>query len=264
MIWKSVVAGALSAIAAFGITVNSVNSRPVNVGAAPAGEQSLQQILTGIYGAGAPNAATDQKQAAIFDEPGNPIQVITPVIQATFTAAGDSLGLFSGTDFFANIHTLELFKSTAANGSIATVVFNTDGTISIVAVGGTCATDINCQSHLATSGINQHSFGFYIGTNAFGSPATYYSSDVGNPNSSTAGATFPVGSPAEPTTQARVLTYQGAGNKWAIAFEDGVDFDYNDRVLTVESIMPVPEPAAVVLFGAVLVLCASLRRRRIS
>lgn len=262
MFWKSVVVGALSAVAAFGINVNSTNTRPVNIGASPASEDSLQKILDGIFGVGALDAVKDQKSAAMFNEPGNAPQTVAPIIQATFTAGGDELGIFSGTDFFGDIHKLEIFKPTASNHATATILFNPDNTITIYGPPGSCASDINCQTNLAGSGIDQHNFGFYIEFNYQGQQATYYSADNGNPDSSTAGATFPAGSPAEPTTQARVLTYNGPGNKWAIAFEDYVDFDYNDRVLTVESIVPVPEPAAITLFGTALIAVAVRMRKR--
>jgi hypothetical protein len=75
----------------------------------------------------------------------------------------------------------------------------------------------------------------------------------------------------------RVVTYAGDGsNKVALtngqftngeylqAWEDGGDFDYNDFVVIVESVHPVPEPAALGMFGlgALLIGFAAIRRRR--
>ena len=48
------------------------------------------------------------------------------------------------------------------------------------------------------------------------------------------------------------------------AWEDGDDFDYNDFVVIVESVHPVPEPAVLGMFGigALLIGFAASRRRR--
>ncbi|HET9819750.1 MAG TPA: PEP-CTERM sorting domain-containing protein [Rhodanobacteraceae bacterium] len=75
----------------------------------------------------------------------------------------------------------------------------------------------------------------------------------------------------------RVVTYAGDGKnrvaltnglfspgEFLLAWEDGSDFDYNDFVVLVESVHPVPEPAALGMFGAGILLIglfAGLRRR---
>jgi hypothetical protein len=75
----------------------------------------------------------------------------------------------------------------------------------------------------------------------------------------------------------RVVTYAGDGSnkvtltkglftpgEYLQGWEDGDDFDYNDFVVMVESVHPVPEPAVLGMFGigALLIGFASSRRRR--
>jgi hypothetical protein len=75
----------------------------------------------------------------------------------------------------------------------------------------------------------------------------------------------------------RVVTYAGDGSntvgmtngkftngEYLQAWEDGDDFDYNDFVVIVESVHPVPEPAVLGMFGigALLIGFAASRRRR--
>jgi hypothetical protein len=251
MIRKFMVAAAFSAIAAFGLPITATNTRPVTVNGPASGEQSLQYYLNQVYGIGVVNAATDQQTAALWQETGAPPQQIGPTVVAHQASDGDPFGLFSGTNT-ATATLVDVFTSGApggANGSSASIRFNTNGTISVSdstgIAGHTCAQDyVNCGTF---SGISQSDFGFYI---VNGAGTTLYTSD--SANTSVGGK------------QAHAVSYMGAGDKWVIAFEDGTDFDYNDRIVTVESITPIPEPAAVVFFGTVLVAFASLRRKKLS
>lgn len=77
---------------------------------------------------------------------------------------------------------------------------------------------------------------------------------------------------------AHVVTYAGSGQgkiaatnglfgagEFLQAWEDGSDFDYQDFVVIVESVHPVPEPTALGMFGLGVLLIggfAALRRRR--
>ena len=82
-------------------------------------------------------------------------------------------------------------------------------------------------------------------------------------------------------TSDHMLAYQGTGdtiqlpniapgtwtaNEYALAWEDvlfpGADGDYNDMVLMVESVEPVPVPAAVWLFGSGLIGLVGIARRK--
>lgn len=256
---KLLILAAVGTISAFAVPVNQFNTRPAIVGYSPTSEASLQQILNNIFSGGPiPNANTDQSSAAMWQETGSGTQVAAPVIQATYTSAGDAVGIFSGTDS-SSLTLLDIFTSSATTGTTALITFNPDGTVSILGGAG-----VNNVTNF--SGINRGDFGFWLSP---GAGTTYYSADnlnaptapSGNPVNLSGGQAFPAGY----TTDARVLAYnQGTTNKWALAFEDGTDFDYNDRVISVESIIPVPEPASVVLFGSLLILCATGLRRRLA
>jgi hypothetical protein len=230
----AVVAG----VVAFGAPVDPTNSRPVTINPPAGAEASLQSILDTLYGCtGCINAATDQQSAGEWAEPGTPPQVISPVIQATYTAGGDAVGIWSGTDSTA-LTLVDIFTATAPTGTTASILFNADGSISIFSTAASCAGSVNCGDF---TGITQSAFGFYLQQG----PNTYYTAD--SLNGGTAYA---------------VAYQQAATDKWAIAFEDGTDFDYNDRVISVESIVGVPEPGALLLLGTLATLCAGIIRRR--
>jgi len=102
---------------------------------------------------------------------------------------------------------------------------------------------INCDPTMSSSYyVDSSAFGFYLqsGDNSF------YTVDSLNQGC------------------ARAVTYQqGPTTNWAIAFEDGSDGDFNDGILKVESVQPVPEPGSLVLFGAGLLGAARAVRRRL-
>lgn len=253
------VVAAFAAIAAFGAPINPLNTRPVIIGSAPTGEGSLQSILNSIYGCtDCIDANNNQSSFGEWTLPGTDPQQTAPILQATYAADGDAVGIWSGTDSTSLTDRL-IFTATAVKGAGADIYFNGDGTVTISGSGpdGTCGTDVNCGTF---AGINQAAFGFYLDNTTTG--ALYYTADSLN-SPTTPSPNSPDEFPAGYTTQARAVAYdQASTDKWTIAFEDGTDFDYNDRVISVESIVGVPEPAAIFLLGTVALLCGSIIRRR--
>ncbi len=100
-------------------------------------------------------------------------------------------------------------------------------------------------------------FGFYLGTNpVVNGNQTIFKSDF-NLN--------PDGSDQMVSYMGTAVNGLGLGH-YIIAFEDtsynNSDKDFNDMVLVVESVNPVPEPATMLLFGAGVAALAAVARRK--
>jgi hypothetical protein len=216
---------------------NPFNVRPVPISSAPPGEQDLQQILN-TQCPGCFNVNTDQQSAGYWRlvSPG----VIAPLIVVEFAGWANSnvVGMFSGT----TVH--DIFLGTATAGTVATVQWTSPSSGFIYGIPGS---GVNTGPF---SGISYLGFGFYLRPQ--GGTTYYYTVDDLNPS----------GSP-------QAVAYRHMpSNTWWIAFEDlfvkgeNSDRDYNDFVLRVESIYPVPEPAAILLVGSVLLLVGRRLRAR--
>ena len=213
---------------------NPFNTRPVTVNPGP--ETPLQTILN-TQCSDCFNVNTDQQSAGYWRlvSPG----AIAPLIVAEFAGWANSniVGMFSGT----TVH--DIFLGTATAGTVATVQWFSSSSGFIYGGSG-----VNTGPF---SGISYLGFGFYLRPR--GAPSTYYYTvDDLNPNDS---------------PQAVAYRHMPS-NTWWIAFEDllvnggNSDRDYNDFVLRVESIYPVPEPAAILLVGSVLLLVGRRLRAR--
>ncbi len=221
---------------------NPFNTRPVPVGSAPSGEQNLQDILNAQC-PGCFNVNTDQSSVGYWRLETAPPTGIFPIVIVEWAGWSPSnvVGIFSGDPV-----TRDVFLGPAAGGASAGILWT--GLDTGVITPGLGYEEVVLGGPF--SGISYLGFGFYLRPQ--GGSTYYYTVDDLNPNKSP-----------------QVLTFRKTGsNTWFLAFEDRLvnggnsDRDYNDFVMKVESIVPVPEPAAILLVGSVLLLVGRRLRAR--
>ncbi len=241
------VAAAFPAVIAQPIPID--NPRPVTVNPAPAGEASLQSILNGLFGPSWGMVATHQNPFGLW-RAATSVGTTIPTIVAEYAgfAPINRFGIWFGTDA-SNVFTYDLLLGPATAGSNAAIsILNGSMTVGssnvfdCTVLGGT---RVNCGT-VTHAQITPERFGFYFQT-------------ASNPRAFSIDALNPGATP-------RVLSFQqGVTTNWALAYEDWTDFDYNDMVVKIESIAPVPEASTIAMMLAglgVLGAGAMLRRRR--
>ena len=163
---------------------------------------------------------------------------------------------------------LQLFSGPASAGWTTTLINLGGGNYTAIYVNASGVLQGQAMAHFGVTNL----FGYYLGANS-DSP-TFYSDARLNQDP---GSTYANGTPHmvayEGNGQTTLKTGKTSGkflsNEWLLAWEDTAfansDLDYNDFVVLVESVHPVPEPAVLGIFGlgALLVgLFAGLGRRR--
>lgn len=209
-----------------------LNTRPV----AGANTASLNTLInTTLYVSG-PNidVVNDQSPYAQFTNEGSGGALATFVIELTGSAATNEFGIY---DTVNPTIRARIFAGANGAGNQALVSFMANG-------------DVKVNGTVVASGFSASpfNFGFYIDVNATGN--TYYTEDDLNPSGG-----------------AQALVYQGndqthiqipgyaegvfSSNEFIIAFEDllfaNSDADFDDLVVLVESITPIPAPGALLL-----------------
>lgn len=168
------------------------------------------------------------------------------VIEIAGNASQNTFGIYSLSDPST---TLEVFGGSETAGALTNILYLGGGVFQNTGSGD-------------TADLGGTSFGFYLS----GPGGTFYSDSALNPNGDTQMVAFE-------GDDTRTTDFFGTGannrwfsNDWILAWEDLVyansDQDFNDMVLFVNSIRPVPAPGPLALIGVGLLGLAMVRRRR--
>jgi len=218
----------------------------------------MQDMLDSTFGTNVVNAQTGQSNAAMWTTSTLPPSATTaPHLSFEYlcTAGGDcsagnsqEFGLFTATDTAGPISRVAIFNGPAVAGADAFLDWLDDGTVKISSLG-------DPGINTGTFSMNRNFFGFYY--HYAGDNYYLYSFDGLNP--------------ASGQTQAAMLAYERApgSDTWLLAFDENAGqasgtggLDYNDMVVKIESVTPVPEPETYAMLGAGLLLMGFVARRR--
>ena len=234
----------MAAGAGWAAPITGFNTRPVTIGTTPGSEKSLQTMLDEIFGLNQINAATDQKTSGVWQAATLPPNEVFPVLKFEESGAAQThrFGIWTAFDTNGPIVTAEIFSGAEGPGTIGLLQWTDMDTVKVTVGGNVKGT---------YDGIRSDWFGFYYDFIYNNTNLRLYTYDELNTASPMDGR------------KAAALAYTKTNAAWLIAFDDlQVDLDYNDFVVKVESIDPVPIPGAVLLLGAGLARLAAYARRR--
>jgi len=239
----------------------SVNVRPADNPAAPLSLPDLQAVFDGVTTAGPGiDAVNDQTQWALFTNEAGGGSVATMVIELATFASTNRLGIYDVNNHLTN--RLEIFDGAGVAGSQALISFYDTGVVTVLKM--VDGTPVFNSATFSTS-----IFGFYL--DVYGLDVTPPDEPLGatDGDSSTLDYTVYTEDSHNAGEQAQALTFQGddattlnitgrpegtfTDDQFIIAFEELLregyysDENFTDFIVLVDSITPVPGPAAIVL-----------------
>lgn len=230
----------LATLCLVGVT-GVVNATPV----LPGSEQSLQSVIDGLYTAAgtsttlAPDVNLNQLSPdELWSIEASGTASATFIVEIAGNAATNTFGIYSGSTL------IQLFGGAASNADRAVFTISDTGAATVVFYDNGV---ISSFSNFGAGTIAANQFGFYLGTTG----GDFYSESSRNAGGAD-----------------QMVAFQGDGDQiklpgapagvwgsssYILAWEDlpyfSSDKDFNDLVVYVESVKPVPEPTTLALLG---------------
>jgi hypothetical protein len=204
-------------LAAVSFVASAASAFPLRSPQIPVLGGSLQGYLNGV--GESINVNTDQLDAQTWSTSISGNSTLTLMIELAGNAPSNAIGVYNGAAAVPLLY--QVFPGAATAGWHALAHFGTGGSLVVTLF------DDNSiiQGQSAYAGVDKSNFGFYLQ----GPGGLFYSQDYRNAGS------------------AKVLTYAGTGvnfGDWWECFEDlptgSTDNDFEDAVLFIESVAPVP------------------------